>query len=545
MIRFPPILPKIVRVDLQKIHLMGSYLSKDQAAWIGRKKDQASIMNTLKRIKNLFGTKSLTTLVSGAIPSMFKGKALLRNFWLEEKGSLMPAAAVGIVVLSGAAGLSIDGARMFYVKDILQKSLDSAGLAAGHAMELEDMEADAQEFFDVNIASVSKWLKNSEMTATISDDNTTITLNATATISASFTALFGYDNITLSATTEITRETRGMELVLVMDNTGSMYWSGKIGAAKDAAEQLVETVYGAEDTNSNLWVGVVPYVAHVNVGGSHESWLSTAGQAMIDNGDFSPTDWMGCVMARADGEDLTDTPPSLAPFEPYYWEDEADYDGEERENNWINRRGRRSVSEVNSSWSAKGPNRGCAQEILPLVESKQTVLDAIDDMEPWSFGGTASPMGLVWGWRVLSERWQGLWGGDTPAELPLPNDTPYMDKVLVVLTDGVNEFIEREDFLGGSDFTAYGTIEQFGFDSVQDAREELDDRFDDICSNIKDDDIIIYAITFGSTPDNDTKTAFEACATDPAYYFHAPSNDELEEVFEAIGRQLSNLRLSQ
>jgi hypothetical protein len=80
---------------------------------------------------------------------------------------------------------------------------------------------------------------------------------------------------------------------------------------------------------------------------------------------------------------------------------------------------------------------------------------------------------------------------------------------------------------------------------VQDAREELDDRFDDICSNIKDDDIIIYALTFGSSPDNDTKTAFEACATDPAFYFHAPSNDELEEVFEAIGRQLSNLRLSQ
>jgi Flp pilus assembly protein TadG len=468
-----------------------------------------------------------------------------KQFRSAEQGSLLPMVAASLIVLTGSAGLAIDGARMFYVKDVLQKSLDSAGLAAGHAMEVDDMEADAQEFFDANINSVSQWLTNSEMVAQISDDNSTVTLTANATISASFTALFGYDEITLSASTEITRETRGMELVIVMDNTGSMRWSGKIDAAKDAAAQLVETVYGDEDTNNNLWVGVVPYIAHVNIGSSHESWLTDAGKAKIDDGDFLPTEWMGCVMARSDGEDLTDTPPSEAPFEPWYWNDEPDYDSSWRPNDWIDDDSDRTVYEANSRSSAKGPNRGCGQEVLGLVESKTTVLASIDEMEAWSFGGTASPTGLVWGWRVLSEKWQGLWGGDTPADLPLANDTAYMDKVMVILTDGKNEFISRNDLLGGSDFTAYGTIDDWGFDSIYDARDELDDRFADICNNIKDDDIIIYGITFGSTPDTATKDAFETCATDPAYYFHAPSNSELEEVFEAIGRQLSNLRLSQ
>jgi hypothetical protein len=467
-----------------------------------------------------------------------------RSVTRSEDGSLLPAVAASMMMLTGATGIAIDGARMFYVKDVLQKSLDSAGLAAGHAMELTDMEGDAQEFFNANIASVENWLSSSAMTATFTNDNKTITLTGTATISASFTALFGYDQITLSATTEVSRETRGMELVLVIDNTGSMYWSGKIDAAKLAAAQLVETVYGPQDTSSNLWVGVVPYVAHVNVGSQHESWLTTAGQAKIDAGDYAPTTWKGCVFARSGGADQTDATPTTSPIDPWYWDDELNYYYYYAPNNWIDGYGNRSVYEANSRSYAKGPNRGCGQEILPLVESKATVLASIDEMAPWSFGGTASPVGLVWGWRVLSEKWQGLWGGDTPAELPLANNTPFMDKVIVILTDGKNEFISRISQLGGSDYTAYGTISQWGYGSITAARDELDTRFDTICQNIKDDNIIIYGITFGSTPDTATRTAFENCASNPAFYFHAPSNDELQNVFDAIGRQLSNLRLS-
>lgn len=457
----------------------------------------------------------------------------------------MPLVASSIMMLTGVAGLSIDGSRMFLVKDVLQKSLDSAGLAAGHAMEVDDMAADAQEFFDANIAAVEDIVSESGMVISINDDNSLITLTATAKVKASFTSLFGYDEITVSASTEITRETRGMELVLVMDNTGSMRHSGKIGASKDAAEQLIELVYGDEDTSNNLWVGVVPYITHVNVGNNHESWLTSAGKAKIDGGEYLPTEWKGCVLARSDDEDLTDTPPTDIPFSPWYWEDEHYVNDSNEENNWIDGYGNRSYNESNSRSYAKGPNRGCAQPILPLVESKEKVLATIDAMEAWSFGGTASPVGLVWGWRVLSEKWQGLWGGDTPNDLPLAKDTPYMDKVLIVLTDGKNEFIRRYDpALGGSDYTAYGTIEDWGYSSIYTARDELDDRFAEICSNIKDDGIIIYGITFGSTPDSATRNDFETCASKPAYYFHAPSNSELQDVFDAIGRQLSNLRLS-
>ncbi len=479
---------------------------------------------------------------------------LIHHLWKDERGSLVPAVAGSMLVLTGAAGLSIDGARMFYVKDVLQKSLDSAGLAAGHAMEVDTMESDAREFFDANIGAVANLAASTDMNIDISDDNELITLTAEATVDATFMSLFGFGEITVSASTEISRETRGMELVLVMDNTGSMRHSGKIDTMKEAATNLINTVYGDEETNTNLWVGVVPYITHVNVGSAHDSWLTADGQTLVDSG-FPDTEWMGCIAARDDGLDETDDPPAVQGFEPYYWQD-TDYEGwyydpsagwqwGQTDNNWFDETDDDEITivEENDRYDALSPNRGCGEQITPLVAEKTTVIDAIDDMAPWSFGGTATPMGLAWGWRVVSPRWRGLWAGSDPA-LPMDHDTPFMDKVIVVLTDGKNEFIEPYLIPGGSDYTAYGRIADMGHGSIDDARDDLDDRFDRICANIKQDGIIIYSITFGTTPDDDVKTAFENCATNPAFYFHAPTASSLETAFDTIGRQLSNLRLS-
>ncbi|WP_417449331.1 pilus assembly protein TadG-related protein [Kordiimonas sp.] len=475
-----------------------------------------------------------------------------KSFLHDERGSLLPMVAGSMLMLTGAAGVAIDGARMFYVKDVLQKSLDSAGLAAGHAMSVTNMENDAREFFNANVSSVAGVVTDSNMVVDISPDNELITLTASASVEATFMRLFGYDAITVSASTEVSRETRGMELVLVMDNTGSMRHDDKIDTMKEAATDLIEIVFGDDETNTNLWAGVVPYITHVNVGDGNYSWLSEAGQDKVDN-DYHGTEWKGCLEARTDGEDQTDTPPTVLPFEPFYWADTDPYWKYSRrrgwysvdeDNNWIDDdTGTVTINEVNNSSSALGPNRGCASAITPLVAEKSKILSAIDVMEPWSFGGTAANYGLVWGWRVISPRWRGLWSG-SPATLPLDHDTPYMDKVIVMLTDGVNELISQDSELGGSDYTAFGRLHDFGYTSINDARDEFDTRFDTICQNIKDDEILIYTITFGSTPDTDTQDAYAACASNPAFYFHAPTASSLTEAFEEIGRQLSNLRLS-
>ena len=81
---------------------------------------------------------------------------------------------------------------------------------------------------------------------------------------------------------------------------------------------------------------------------------------------------------------------------------------------------------------------------------------------------------MVWGWRTISPRWRGLWGGATPADMPFDRDEPLMDKAVVLMTDGENQFYDWPQYVyedgklktegggngpDGSDFTAFGRLD--------------------------------------------------------------------------------------
>ena len=114
--------------------------------------------------------------------------------------------------------------------------------------------------------------------------------------------VFGHDTMTVSARAVIQRETTGMELALVMDNTGSMYGSGVHRHVQTAAVDLVDILYGDETVIDNLWVSLVPYVASVNIGPSRTDWLNVRPIGCRPRLSATlPTSapWKGCVMAQA------------------------------------------------------------------------------------------------------------------------------------------------------------------------------------------------------------------------------------------------------
>lgn len=459
-----------------------------------------------------------------------KIRAGVTRFREETRGSVFPLFAFSIIPLIGASGLAVDATKAFMVKDQLQKSIDAAALAAGNASTEGNMAGDAQQFFDANFHFDSSLAAMQSINIQVDTVEDTITISAAADVPTSFMTVFGFDKIAVSANTVVRRETRGMELVLVMDNTGSMKYDGKLGAMKNAAKDLIDIVYGNEETVEDLWVGVVPYVAYVNVGSSRTGWLTPAGSGGRDLGDYSPTTWKGCLMARSGTNDRNDDPPGFSRFDPYFWDDASD-------NNWI-QYGNYYIDESHNT--PKGPNGGCPTPIIPLQASKTTVKNAITSMEWWWSGGTHINQGLVWGWRVISPRWRGLWGGATPAELPLDYDNTKMDKVVVLLTDGRNQYF-------GPDFTAYGRPVDFtGSTSGSVAEAELNSRTQDVCANMKVEEIVIFTITFGSTPNSTIQNIMRNCASDPdTNYFHAPNNATLQTIFRAIGQKLSNLRIEQ
>ncbi len=505
----------------------------------------------------------------------------------DRRGAVAAFVAVGIVPLVGFVGLATDAGRGYMVKSKLHQALDSAGLAGGRAMLELDRDDDIVQFFEANFPVGYMGSDVTGPTIDADESEGLLTLTATATVPTSFMQVLGFEDITVSARTVVHRAVRGMELALIMDNTGSMRSGGKIGAMRDAAHDLVDILYGEDDTVNDFWVALVPYAATVNIGADKTPWLAAYEpadylppawevstnyveddfasfdglpyQALTDNTgsqpDINPSDWQvltaiswkGCVEARAAPFDQTDALPSAEAFTHQFWPTTMGvYTPSTGDNDWD----WANIDETNGAQNdGLGPNLGCGPPITPLSASKTAVKDAIDDMQPWHRGGTMANLGLAWGWRVLSPTWQGMWGGATPAELPLSYDTPLMDKVAVILTDGVNQWYDWPTGLPNNpdaDYTAYGRVSEgrLGTTNGGAATTEINARLLAVCNAMKSQGIIIFAITF-QLNNTTTQDLYRSCATSPAHYFNSPSNDDLQDVFHEIGNELTNLRLAQ
>ena len=61
---------------------------------------------------------------------------------------------------------------------------------------------------------------------------------------------------------------------------------------------------------------------------------------------------------------------------------------------------------------------------------------------------------------------------------------------------------------------------------------------------MKRQDITVFTITFGASTDSETRRLYEDCASDPGFYFDAPSTETLQDSFIRIGEELAELRVS-
>lgn len=609
-------------------------------------------------------------MLSGMRPGAMKERLLrlLDRLAADRRGSVGFFLAVAIVPLLAAIGLSVDGARGWLVKARLSQAIDAAGLAGGRVMLADDRDADIRMFFDANFPPGFMGATDVNLTIAADEDAGTIILDATATVPTTFMRVVGINDMRVRANTVVQRTDRGMELVLVMDNTGSMAGS-KITAMKNAATDLVNILYGDRETVANLWIGVVPYVANVNIGPSRIDWtvprqfdpvdvssvtvtanggaadrrtttvcVTTAtphglkNGALVDisgatpseyNGRFmirldstsgctitspatkfwyivpnptrtnSPTvpkgtirvrqpgedysaggSWKGCVEARDPPyeEEQAEALPTVQPWYRFFWPSTRGvlfYDenkvlmttgGSPRQgdNQWGPPSSPvvRETSEAGND--AYGPNLGCGPEITPLQPNKSTALAAISAMAPWSRGGTMANVGLAWGWRVLSPAWRGLWGDP---QLPLDYDTPLIDKVVVLLTDGVNQWYDMpgrppgcdgisgctspRDLPSDADFTAYRRLSdgRLGTTDEGTATNTINSRMSRLCEAMKAKGIIIYTIVLQEN-NPATQDLFRSCASKPEYFFVSPTAADLGAIFREIATQLSNLRLA-
>lgn len=64
-----------------------------------------------------------------------------------------------------------------------------------------------------------------------------------------------------------------------------------------------------------------------------------------------------------------------------------------------------------------------------------------------------------------------------------------------------------------------------------------------LCTRIKAQNVRLYTITY-QLSSSTLQDLFRNCASSPSLYFNSPTNETLQTVFQTIGYDLSNLRIS-
>jgi hypothetical protein len=492
--------------------------------------------------------------------------------------------------------VAVDLGRAQVAQSKLQAALDSAGLAAGAVvgqnLTVETLKPEAEKYLNANFGGRTIDASISNFTLDLSDDKSIVTLDAQATLPTTFMKIFGKGSMRVAARSEITRETTGLEVAVVLDVTGSMDdavggspfdSTKKITALRTAGADLVNILFGSKETQDDLWVGVVPFSQSVNVGTGHTDWMSdltsytnqiycvgpttgtpacpsdslTVGANIVSTRTnpitrvsrymtsssagwyFAPHGWGGCVLERWDNNrDVTDDTPSTQKWQTYFW---PDTDG--GNNNWAKNSGNYAVNadhDGDGTDEETSANKGCPEQaITTLTNKKSNVLAAINALQ-YPRGNTHIPVGAAWGWRLLSPKWRGLWGGDMDSNsLPLDYDEPLSQKAMILMTDGTNT-------MSGSIYTAYGWLADghLGSTTSTGAVTGLDNKTSTICTAMKAKGILIYTIVFGNDSSTSSKNLMKNCASQTDYYFFSPSQDTLSAAFKTIGDSLSKLRVS-
>jgi Flp pilus assembly protein TadG len=240
------------------------------------------------------------------VASMKKRISKIRQ---DRRGNTVIMFGFMLIPILGFTGLAVDGGRVFMVKSQLSSAVDVTALAAARTFTDPDRDDKAREFFTANFTAD---LADTELSAvtikpSTSGTNKIITVSASATVPTLFMRVLGIKNVTVKSEAQAARGEVPIELVMALDNTGSMARDAggvsRLTALKDASAVLINTIYGDSDTSSKVHIGIIPYTAYVNVGRlpelTGEVSFVTPTPGYTDRPVTDALGWKGCVDADA------------------------------------------------------------------------------------------------------------------------------------------------------------------------------------------------------------------------------------------------------
>jgi len=512
----------------------------------------------------------------------------IKKFYKSEKAAATIIFAFALPAILIMSGIGIEMARLNFVQAQLTQAVDSAAVTAAR-YELPDMEANARKVFEANFPS-SLLGVSIDPQVSWNGDTRIMTVTASGNMPTIIGKYAGIQSLPVFARADVSRKTSGLELVLALDVGGSMAWNGKIVAVRDASKALIDSLYEDQNVRDDTGIGLIPYVAGVNIGTNNKNWLSDPATLNIFP-DKSP--WVGCVKVGNAYDEFGEESPDIAPpaikWPVYYAESTLDYREAGANGTWDNDWKLKGNGEViggspspgngdgfaqgsgheitnpipegpQGLWRATvGPNRSCMRPMTPLVNDRTILKATIDTYIPEYGAGTIGSQGLIWAARMLSPAWEGKWNVRQPGgniavgKKPIHEYTDELNvKAIVIMTDGRNLWGNVPFLADEGDPNPFGTKYgdrflpgKFGAATLDGVGAKVNQKFARLCQSIKDKGIQIFAVTFWVDPTEEAEVSsiYQACASQPDYYYAADKSADLTDVFLDIAKKLKKIRI--
>lgn len=409
----------------------------------------------------------------------------LRKYLSNAAGNTAMIFALSAMPLILAVGAAVDYSRATQAKAALQAAVDSAalGTSADSALVAQIMLGKGQAELKQR---VENYLKANDaldvinsldsITAEYDKKKQSIIVSVKGTLKTSLMTLAGVQNMDIGTTAEVGIGSNALEVALVLDNTGSM-GGQKLADLKGAARDLVGVLFENNNSFAKLAIGVVPFSEYVNIG------VTTPTHGWLDNAVYpAGSVWEGCVGSRTSPQDESIALGKLDNYTPV------------------------GVS-------------NCVIPLLRLTSDRLAIERKIADMS--AEGKTYIPVGLLWGWNMLTEA-HPLDDAMSQSEMKKLGGR----KAIVLMTDGDNTV------------SASGSPLNDGSDVVK-----ANNLTKKLCANAKADGLEIFTVAF-QVADETIKQILDDCASKPEMAFDATNSVALKAAFLKIGQQLSTLHLS-
>ncbi len=520
----------------------------------------------------------------------------LRALWRAKSANVAMMFGLSLLPLAIATGAGLDFANAMMVRESMEDALDAAALAVGAQPGLTNAQAQAlaQQVFDANYHSQQSSNSNPQVNLPTRTSGS-LTLSVTDfPVKTTLLALVGKPTLAVSGSSTVVWGQTKLWVSLVLDNTGSMTetdstGTSKISALQTASHNLLSMLQNVAVNPGDVRVAIIPFAKDVKVSTSNvnASWIDWsdwaspppygAPSSSVGPGSSCPFS-DGCV-DQPGSTTSTRNVPSSGTYAGYICPDAVRssssgqtghyYDGcytsTGSTSSQVVSTGRRASCRGYSNCSCSGSGNstvctaqvttythtwlvndhslwtGCLMDrnqdddttdntpgtlfpaesdqscpiasVLPLTYDWTALNNEIDSMV--ANGGTNQTIGLVHGMQMLTS-------GDpyNPPALPA-NTTRY----IILLSDGLNT-MDRWYGNGGSQST------------------QVDSRMTMACNNAKAQGFIIYTVFVDLNGTQGNSSVLQSCASDSSKYFDLTNSSAIISTFNAIGQQITSLRVS-